>query len=148
MLVAHLCWSLWEPHGPPGSSLHGILQARTLLWVVIPFSRESSWPRNQSQVSCIRGRFFTVWVTREVCVCLQVCICLLSPDLEWEGWMSFRIGLKHVSAHRKHTHTLQLRLLTRLGTHGTASNLVPLSPVSPVTQSTEGYCEDQMRWQR
>ena len=116
-----------RPHGPPGSSLHGILQARTLEWVVIPFSRESSWPRNQIQVSCIGGRFFTVWVTREVCVCLQVCIRVLSPDLEWEGWMSFQIGLKHASAQRKHTHTLQLRLLTRLGTHGTTSNLVPLS---------------------
>jgi len=38
---------------PPGSSVHGILQARILEWVAIPFSRRSSWPRDQIQVSCI-----------------------------------------------------------------------------------------------
>ena len=40
---------------PPGSSVHGILQARTLEWVAISFSRGSSWPRNQTQVSCTAG---------------------------------------------------------------------------------------------
>ena len=40
----------------PGSSLHGILQARILAWVIIPFSRESSTPRDQNHVSCI-GRW-------------------------------------------------------------------------------------------
>ena len=44
---------------PPGSSVHGILQARIREWVAVPFSRGSSWPRNWSQVSCIAGRFFT-----------------------------------------------------------------------------------------
>ena len=44
---------------PPGSSVHGILQAR--IQVVIPFSRGSSQPREQTQVSCIAGRFFTIW---------------------------------------------------------------------------------------
>ena len=46
----------------PGSSVHGILQARILEWVAIPFSRGSSWPRNWTQVSCvscIAGCFFT-----------------------------------------------------------------------------------------
>ena len=46
---------------PPGSSVHGILQARTLEWVAISFSRGSSWPRDWTQVSCIAGRFFTDW---------------------------------------------------------------------------------------
>ena len=50
---------------PPGSSVHGILQARILEWVAIPFSRGSSWPRGQTQVSCIAERFFTDWATRE-----------------------------------------------------------------------------------
>ena len=50
---------------PPGSSAHGILQARILAWVAIPFSRESSQPRNQSRVSCTSGKFFTIWTTRE-----------------------------------------------------------------------------------
>ena len=40
----------------PGSSVHGILQARILEWVPIPFSRGSSRPRDQTQVSCIEGR--------------------------------------------------------------------------------------------
>ena len=39
--------------------VHGILQARILRWVSFPFSRGSSQPRNQTQVSCIAGRFFT-----------------------------------------------------------------------------------------
>ena len=49
----------------PDSSIHGILQARILEWVAIPFSKGSSRPRNLTQVSCIAGRFFTVWATRE-----------------------------------------------------------------------------------
>ena len=52
-------------YSPPDSSVHGILQARTLEWVVIPFSRGSSWPRDQTKVPCIVDRFFTVWATRE-----------------------------------------------------------------------------------
>ena len=45
----------------PGSSVHGIPQARILEWVAISFSKESSQPRNQTWVSCIAGRFFTDW---------------------------------------------------------------------------------------
>ena len=65
--VAQSCPTLCDPMDsrPPGSSLHGILQARILDWVAIPFSRRSSWPRNQTWVSCIIGRFFTVWATGE-----------------------------------------------------------------------------------
>ena len=43
----------------------GILQARILEWVASSFSRESSQPRNRTQISCIAGRFFTIWATRE-----------------------------------------------------------------------------------
>ena len=46
-------------------TVHGILQARMLEWVAIPFSRASSEPRDQTQVSRIAGKFFTVWATRE-----------------------------------------------------------------------------------
>ena len=49
----------------PGSSVHGISQARILEWVAIPFSRGSSWPRDWNRISCISGRFFIIWVTRE-----------------------------------------------------------------------------------
>ena len=44
--------------------LCGILQTRILEWVAIPFSRESSWPRDWTRVSCIAGGFFTVWSIR------------------------------------------------------------------------------------
>ena len=49
----------------PGSSVHAILQVRILEWVAISFSRGSSWPRDQTWVSCIAGRFFIIWATRE-----------------------------------------------------------------------------------
>ena len=52
-------------YSPPGSPVHGILQARTLERGAIPFPRGSSQPRDQTQVSPIAGRFFTVWATRE-----------------------------------------------------------------------------------
>ena len=45
---------------PPGSSVHGTLQARILEWVAMPFSRGASQPRDQIWVSCIAGRFFTI----------------------------------------------------------------------------------------
>ena len=45
--------------------VHGILQARILEWVAVPFSRGSPWPRNPTGVSCITGRFFTNWAIRE-----------------------------------------------------------------------------------
>ena len=64
--VAQSCPTLWDSMdcSLPGSSVHGIFQARVLEWVAI-FSRESSWPRDRTPVSCIAGRHFTVWATRE-----------------------------------------------------------------------------------
>ena len=44
----------------PGSSMRGILQARILEWVAMSFSRDCSQLKDQNQVSCIAGRFFTV----------------------------------------------------------------------------------------
>ena len=66
-VVAQSCPTLCDPmdYSPPGSSVHGILQARILERVAIPFSRGSSWPRDQTQVSCIQNRFFTIWATRK-----------------------------------------------------------------------------------
>ena len=52
-------WSL------PGSSIHGISQARILEQIVISFSSRSSWPRDRTWVSCTAGRLFTIWATRE-----------------------------------------------------------------------------------
>ena len=50
---------------PMNYTVHGILQARILEWVAFPFSRGSSQPRDQTQVSHIIGRFFTSSATRE-----------------------------------------------------------------------------------
>ena len=60
--VAQSYPTLWNPMD---YTVHGILQARILEWVAISFSRGSSQPRDQIQVSCITGGFFTSWATRE-----------------------------------------------------------------------------------
>ena len=59
--VAQSCLTLCDPLdcSPPGSSVHGILQARTLEWVAVPFSRGSSQPRDRTQISRVAGGFFT-----------------------------------------------------------------------------------------
>ena len=54
----------WD-YSLPGSSVHGILQARILEWVAVPFPRGSFQLRDWTQVSCLAGRFFTIWPTRE-----------------------------------------------------------------------------------
>ena len=50
---------------PPGSSVHGVLQARILEWVAVALSRASCQPKDQTQISHIAGGFFTIWATRE-----------------------------------------------------------------------------------
>ena len=59
-LVTQSCLTLCDPMdcSPPGSSVHGILQARILECIAIPFSRGSSQPRDRTQVSCIAGRLY------------------------------------------------------------------------------------------
>ena len=71
VLVAQSCPTLWDPtdYSPPGSSVHGVFQAWVLGWVAIPFSRGSSPPRDQAQVSCIAGRFFTIWTFLDSYIC-------------------------------------------------------------------------------
>ena len=66
--VAQSCPTLCDPmdYSLPGSSLHGILQARVLEWVAISSSRGSSQPRDPTRVSCIPGTRFNLWATREL----------------------------------------------------------------------------------
>ena len=59
---------------PPGSSVHGILQARILEWAYISFSRGSSWPKDWTQLSCLASKFFTIWVTGEALATSEVCV--------------------------------------------------------------------------
>ena len=98
-LVAKSCPTLCSLMNcsPPGSFVHGISQARILGWVASSFSRGSSQPSDRTRVSCIAGRFFTIWVTREppprttiyiyiymhVCVCMCVCVRERERGGEW-----------------------------------------------------------------
>ena len=68
--VAQSCLTLCNPMdcSLPGFSVHGILQARILEWVTISFSRGSSRPRDWTRVSCIGGRCFNLWATREALI--------------------------------------------------------------------------------
>ena len=72
VLVTQPCQTL-QCHGlsPSGSSVHGILQQE--YWSGYPFP--SSRPRDWTQFSCIAGRFFTAWATREALLTIQEVIC-------------------------------------------------------------------------
>ena len=99
VLVAQSYLPICDPMdcSPPGSSVHGMLQARIQEWVAIPFSRGSSQPRDRSKVSCTADRFFTVWATREALkehewitksgnTCLPFCCpASVSPNV-WDLW--------------------------------------------------------------
>ena len=96
VLSCFSCVWLCDPmdSSPPGSSVHGILQARILEWVAIPFSRGSCQPRDQTQVSCITNRFFIVRATGKpilfMCSVAQSC-----PTL----WNSMDCRLPAASVH-------------------------------------------------
>ena len=111
---------------PPGSSVHGILQARTLEWVVILFSRGPSQPRDQTQVSCIAGRFLTIWATREALYNLLAKLYSKSfklgfssmwtelPDVKVGFWKRHRnqsSNCQHLLDHRKSKRVPEKRLL-------------------------------------
>ena len=65
--VAQSCLTLWDPMdcSLPGSSVHGLFQARVLEWVAISFSRGSSRPKDRIWVFHIPGRSFNLLATRE-----------------------------------------------------------------------------------
>ena len=81
-----MCETLYDPMDCTslGSSVHGILQARILERVAIPFSRVSSQPKDQTHISCVGRQTFlplnrqrTPSLTRvHVCVCMCVCVCV------------------------------------------------------------------------
>ena len=88
MLVTQSCPTLCHSLdcSLPGSSVHGILQARILEWVAMPFSRGSSRPRNWTQVSCTVGRFLTIWDTRET-------LTTVMRRLQNTSWNSLPVGI-------------------------------------------------------
>ena len=96
--VTHSCLTLWDPMdcSLPGASTHGIFQARILERVAISFSRGSSWPRDQTWVSCIADRFFTIWAIREalyvgVCIHTFTCVCKHMHTYIWESQFLVRL---------------------------------------------------------
>ena len=74
VLVAQSCPTLCSPVdcSPTGSFVHRFLQAKILEWVAISSSKGSSQPRDQTQDSCIAGRFFIIWAKREVHIYLSI----------------------------------------------------------------------------
>ena len=77
-------------------TIHGILQARLLEWVAFPFSRGSSQPRDQTQVSCVTGRFLTSWATREAQVhvlYIFMCCPMLSCSVMSDSLQPHRLQL-------------------------------------------------------
>ena len=91
--------SLW----PQDSTVHGILLARILEWVAVPFSRGSFQPRDWTQVSSITGRFFTSWATREAqgvythiykCFYLYANVSMVSPT-----WIHTNVHLYYPMDH-------------------------------------------------
>ena len=90
VLVAQSCPTFCDPMNcnPPGSSVPGVLQARILEWLAIPFFRRSSQPRNRTQVSCNAGEFFASWSTILRIFMVHICIvlfCLLDYLSPWRG---------------------------------------------------------------
>ena len=88
-LVAQLCLTLCKTmdYSLTGCSVLGVLQARILEWVAIPFSRKSSWLRDRTWVFCIAGRFFTSWATKEARFYQQQMKDLgIMSNIRNEGW--------------------------------------------------------------
>ena len=85
--VAQSCPTLCDPMDciPPGSSIHGVLQARVLEWGAISFSRGSSRPRDRTWVSRIPGRCFNLWPTRELIINFQWPL-TMSQVAIWKLW--------------------------------------------------------------
>ena len=88
---------------PPGSSVHGIFQARILEWVAISSCRRSFQPRDRTHiscVSCIAGRFFTSWAPGETTTSTFTC------SLTWK--LSEALHLRSRDVHEPETLLLQL----------------------------------------
>ena len=122
----------------PGSSVHGIFQARILEWVAISFSRGSSRPRDGTQVSCIAGRCFTLWATREAHIQMHM-LCLFFLHTHINSLFHSLIP----------TYTKQhVSLLQRItGTHWPILSLPILMRIqfSSVTQSCPTLCDPMNR---
>ena len=91
-LVVLLCPTLCNPmdYSLPGSSVHGILQARMLEWVAISLSRGSSWPGDWTHISCLAAGFFTTEPSGNLTPPLSTHNCFPAPNspLSWLSHLS------------------------------------------------------------
>ena len=104
--VTQSCSTLCDPVdcSPPGSSIHGILQARILELVAISFSKGSSWPRDRTQVSRIAGRRFNLWATRDQADLMDTCNTRTERmwfSLTWAYWEVTVYKIDFVHGNRK-----------------------------------------------
>ena len=78
ILVAQLCPTHCDPRdcSPPSSFVHGILQARILEWIAVPFSRGSSQPWDRTHISCMAGRFFITSITHSFTMNIIIFYCM------------------------------------------------------------------------
>ena len=105
MKVAQLCLTLCSPMD---HTVHGILQARILERVAFPFSRGSSQPRDQTQVSLIMGRLFISWATRKAQEYWSGSLSLLqwvfpTQELNWGllhcRWILYQLSYREAQSH-------------------------------------------------
>ena len=92
-VVSQSCLTLCDPVdcNLPGSSIHGILQARILEWVAISFSKGSSRPRDWTWVSCLVGRRFNLWATREAPHASKVMLKILQTSTWTVNFQMFKL---------------------------------------------------------
>ena len=104
---------------PPGSSVHGTLQARVLEWAAISFSRGSSRPRDQTQVSRIAGRRFNLWATREAHSIYNTKLPIHLPSIPSPPWQPRACALgsqhPHLVANPPHPNLPEGKLLGERG---------------------------------
>ena len=126
VLVTQSCSTLCNSMdcSPPGSSVYGILHARKLEWVGISSCRGSSWPRDWTRVSCITGRFFTVWAQEALTLRLTWST---GPDMIHKSGMMmiYTLGVTNVimQTHVKNFSFVILRLMWPL--HCFLGNVLP-----------------------
>ena len=130
VLVAQLCPTLCDSMDPPGSSVHRVLQARILQWVAIPFSRGSFPLRDRTQLSCIAGRFFTIWATREALLLFYLFfIIIFSPSPRF-GVLFHRYWTLCPEKHSLYFMTLAVIAVTMLSPGFTILNSNYISKIS------------------
>ena len=120
---------------PQVSSVHSILQARILEWVAISFSRKFSWLMDPIQVSCIAGKFFTIWAIRETDKCrCDRCAFPLKNKNKTKTWLCFPIRPNSLdSLSLCETFSLLLYLKAKCGIQK--------------TKKTQGQCKKALEFQ-